>query len=569
LKTFVVTLGLLGTVLVGTAAAQTPTIAGLENNYSYVPPGLPNYGIAQGSIFDIFGSNLANTSTSLQATPVTPLSGVSVAVTVGGTTKQALLYYVTPSQIAAVLPSTTPVGTGTITVTNNGQTSATSQIIVVQAAFGILTLNGTGSGPAAAFDANYNYLGASNAANPGQTIVLWGTGAGPVANDLQQSATTAPLTVSIGGSTASIAYQGRSGYSGLDQIDVVVPAGLSGCYVSVVVQSGNYVSNFSSIPVAASGHTCSDAATTPGGLTPTQLQSLAGKTTIAVGSIGMFKSVTTTPAVVVQGITVSPAGTFDTEEGFAGFVKETLPSNYNSYVSSGTGTTASIGSCTVYTLVEDTSAAPTPPSQIPAVTITYLNAGPAVNITGPIANKSMPLSTTSGILSYSAQLGGNTGTSTLPTFFPATGGTFTFDNGSGGPDVGAFKTSISLNPITWTNSTITTVNRSQGQSVTWTGGDSNTYVNITGESFVSSGTKFLIGSFTCTAAATAHQFTIPAAVLLALPASGSLSSGGISIPEPGTLAVESFSNFTTFSATGIDLGLIYAYSGSGASVTYQ
>jgi hypothetical protein len=37
------------------AFAQTPTVSGLLNNYSYTLPGLPNYGIAQGSIFDIFG----------------------------------------------------------------------------------------------------------------------------------------------------------------------------------------------------------------------------------------------------------------------------------------------------------------------------------------------------------------------------------------------------------------------------------------------------------------------------------------------------------------------------------
>jgi uncharacterized protein (TIGR03437 family) len=295
LKSIVVTSALLCTLFAGTSVAQTPTVAGIENNYSYVVPGLPNYGIAQGSIFDIFGSNLASTSTALQTTPVTPLNGVSVTVTVGGTAKQALLYYVTPAQIAAVLPSSTPVGTGTITVTNNGQTSATAPIVVVQAAFGLLTLSGTGVGPAAAFDTNNNYLGAANAANPGDTIVLWGTGAGPVANDTQQSATTAPITVFIGGTAAKIAYQGRSQYSGLDQLDIVVPAGLSGCYVSAVVQSGVYVSNFSSIPVTASGRTCSDPATTPGGLTSTQLQSLAGKTTYSIGSIGLTKAISSSP----------------------------------------------------------------------------------------------------------------------------------------------------------------------------------------------------------------------------------------------------------------------------------
>ncbi len=569
MKHFVVTLGLLGTVLAATAAAQAPAITGLENNYSGILPGLPNYVFAQGSIVAIYGSNLSNTSTPLQATPVTPLNGVTVAVTVSGTTKQALLYYVTPAQIAAILPSSTPTGTGTITVTNNGQTSATAQIVVVQAAFGLLTLGTGGAGPAAAYDASYNYLGATNAANPGQTVILWGTGAGPVANDAPGLATTAPLSVYIGGVSAAIAYKGRSGYSGLDQLNVVVPPGVSGCYVSLVVQSGSYVSNFSSLPVTASGRTCSDTVTSPGGLTSTQLQSLAGKTTVSVGSVGMFKSVTNTPAQVFQGITI-PGSTSDIEEGFAGFSKITLPSNYNSYVSTATGTTASIGSCTVYTLVEDTSTAPANPSQFPTVTTVPLNAGPAINITGPVGSKSMPISTLGGSISYSAQLGGSLGTGTpLPTFIPAAGGTFTFDNGSGGPDVGAFKASLSLTPITWTNNTITTVNRSQGQSITWTGGDANTYVSITGESFISSGTKYIFGTFTCTAAATAQQFTIPAAVLLAIPASSSISAGGISIPEPGTLAVEAFGNLSTFTAPGLDLGFIYAYSGSGASVTYQ
>jgi hypothetical protein len=279
----------------------------------------------------------------------------------------------------------------------------------------------------------------------------------------------------------------------------------------------------------------------------------------------MFKSVTTTPSQTIGGITI-PGSTTDIEDGFAAFSKVTLPPNYNAYVSSAGLTTASIGSCTVYADLQDTSA---PPPSGPSATITYLNAGPAVNITGPVGTKSMPLSTTAGILSYNAQLGGTTGTTTLPTFIPNTGGTFTFDNGSGGPDVGAFKASVSINPIVWTNNTITTINRAQGQSITWTGGDANTYVSIGGASFVSSGTKFLYASFTCIAPATAHQFTIPAPVLLAMPASGSITSGGFSFPEPGSLTVESFGALSTFSATGLDLGYVYAYSGSGASVTYQ
>ena len=53
-------------------------------------------------------------------------------------------------------------------------------------------------------------------------------------------------------------YAGRSGYTGLDQINVQVPASVSGCYVSVVVETGGYISNFGTIPVAANGRTCFD-----------------------------------------------------------------------------------------------------------------------------------------------------------------------------------------------------------------------------------------------------------------------------------------------------------------------
>ena len=47
---------------------STSPITAVENNYSYIINGLPNYGIAQGAIFDIFGTNLSPTSTPLQYT---------------------------------------------------------------------------------------------------------------------------------------------------------------------------------------------------------------------------------------------------------------------------------------------------------------------------------------------------------------------------------------------------------------------------------------------------------------------------------------------------------------------
>src|ERR1051326_384683 len=133
--------------LAAAASAQPPGIAGLANNYSGIAPGLPNYGIAQGSIFLIIGVNLAPSNTGLQALPLkTTLNGVTVNVTVNGTLTHPLLYYVTSQQIAAILPSSTPVGTGTVSVTTGVGTSSNAPIVVVQSAFGILTANQAGTG---------------------------------------------------------------------------------------------------------------------------------------------------------------------------------------------------------------------------------------------------------------------------------------------------------------------------------------------------------------------------------------------------------------------------------------
>ena len=168
-------------LIVGSSAIAQPTVTQLQNNYSYVLPGLPNYGIAQGSIFDIFGSGLAPSTTALQAAPLKDtLNGVTVTVTVGGVTVHSLLYYLSPTQINAVLPSNTPVGTGQIMVGNNGQSRAmAAPIQVVRSAFGILTSNGMGAGPAAATDPQGRPLGDTNAANPGEYITLWGSASDP------------------------------------------------------------------------------------------------------------------------------------------------------------------------------------------------------------------------------------------------------------------------------------------------------------------------------------------------------------------------------------------------------
>ena len=57
--------------------------------------------------------------------------------------------------------------------------------------------------------------------------------------------TDVPVEVYVGGKRADVTYRGRSGCcAGIDQIVFTVPQGVEGCYVPVVVKTGDVVSNF-------------------------------------------------------------------------------------------------------------------------------------------------------------------------------------------------------------------------------------------------------------------------------------------------------------------------------------
>jgi uncharacterized protein (TIGR03437 family) len=204
--------------------SDAPVVSGLQNAYSFISAGFPNYGIAQGAIFAIYGSNLASSKSAGQIQyPLAPaLNEVSVNVIVNGTITHPFLYYVTPNQLGAVLPSNTPAGTGQITVTKNGQTGPVAPIQVVESAFGLLTLNQAGSGPAAALDVNFRFLGLTNAVRPGEYVNFWGSGVGPsIGNDAlvqtQVDLGNISIEVNIGGVPATVTYHGRSSYPGLDR----------------------------------------------------------------------------------------------------------------------------------------------------------------------------------------------------------------------------------------------------------------------------------------------------------------------------------------------------------------
>src|ERR1035438_9796877 len=105
-------------LLAGAAHAQPMITGGPVNAASYAIAGLPNANIAQGSMFILFGQNLgpaAQANASSFPLP-TNLGGTSIVATVGGTAVNAIMLYSNNAQVAAILPSSTPIGAGTLTL---------------------------------------------------------------------------------------------------------------------------------------------------------------------------------------------------------------------------------------------------------------------------------------------------------------------------------------------------------------------------------------------------------------------------------------------------------------------
>jgi uncharacterized protein (TIGR03437 family) len=549
-------------VTVGPTGGGPPPVTGLANNYSYILNGLPNYGIAQGSIFDIFGTGLAPSSTPLQSVPLsTSLAGVTVTVTVNNTTTNVILYYVTPNQIAGILPSNTPVGTGKLSVFNGGTLVGSTPILVVESAFGILTLNGLGTGPAAAFDVSNNYVGFTNALNPGDYVILWGTGVGPVPAGTDETVkqtpanlTNVPFKAWIGGVEATVYYHGRSQFPGLDQVILIVPKGVTpGCYVSVVGQSGNIDTNFASLPIADTGRTCNEPVL---GLSASVFQSIASGTfssasqdqahassgTFAGGFIGIDSS---TLSLSGMGASTDVAGAqfFNLTATQFNALPMPLPS---------------LGSCTVLPRGENLALVPSLRSWFaPVASKTGLDAG-AIVVTGPLGSEAIPETDEDFYDAISTTLSGS--------FIPESGGSFTFDNGSGGSGVGKFSASVAIGAggiLNWTNeSSITTINRANGVTVNWSGAPSNTFVIVSGSS-ASQQAPLAKAGFFCSVPASAGTFTVPSYVLLALPAAGN------GLIPPDSLHVTQATLGQSFSAPPLNVGIIMSGVTYIDPVTYQ
>jgi uncharacterized protein (TIGR03437 family) len=461
------------------------------------------------------------------------LAGTTIQVTVGGDTETCIMLYTVASQVAAILPSATPVGAGTLTLSYQGEPGAIA-IQVVAANLGTFALNEDGTGPGIFTDLSYNPITYVHTAHPGDTVVLWGSGLGAITGNETEPPTPVQLDIGqiqilVGNQPATVLWGGRSSYAGLDQINFVVPAGVSGCKTSVAVIVKGVTGNVTSIAVAPAGQTtCGD---TVGALTAANLQKAIANGSISGANVQLSR--------VVGG----------NDQLSAQFVNYPLDSLIRSFAGS---TGPSIGSCLAYETYAATLKVtdPTPPA--------LLDAGPQLTITGPAGTKTID-ATSPG--SYQATLA--TGS---PVYISP--GNYTVSNGVGGSNVGAFTWSLTLPPSIIPTNIPASINRAQDLNLTWTGGTGFSVVTIFGYSAVPvTSTLLSYVEFICNADPSAGQFTIPSAILNLLPANGygAERQPGISIQMTGIPLATS----TAPGSPGIDVGVFSAFVSSGSVATIQ
>jgi uncharacterized protein (TIGR03437 family) len=218
---------LLTSVFAASAAAQSLTVLNAAS--------FSGASVAPGSIVTIFGTNLTTGTASVTdaAHPPSTLGGAQV--TIGGV--PAALFYVSPTQINAVVGTSTPAGTDTVTVTSASGTSTGTVVVDNNSAPGLFSLSGTGTHDGAIVDALTGRIGAVKATTPVSTtfLSLFLTGA---------NFSTAPV-VTVAGVSVPVTYAGASPCcAGLQQINISVPASLSGAgRVPVTVKTGTTLSN--------------------------------------------------------------------------------------------------------------------------------------------------------------------------------------------------------------------------------------------------------------------------------------------------------------------------------------
>ncbi len=230
--------------------APAVTSGGVVNAFSSLPS------VAPGALISIYGTNLAAAEGRATATPLPgSLNGTSVSIN----GKPAPLLFVSATQINAQVPFETPLGTAVLTVQNGALKSVPVKVDVRAAAPGIVAQ--PGGRHALAVNYSGGTLNASqNPVHPGEYVVLYLTGQGPVDRPVASGAESpsnplslplAAVLAKLGGKAAVVAFAGLApGFVGLLQVNLLVPE-IPGGEQALEVTVGGVAANPTVLWVAA------------------------------------------------------------------------------------------------------------------------------------------------------------------------------------------------------------------------------------------------------------------------------------------------------------------------------
>jgi uncharacterized protein (TIGR03437 family) len=193
-------------------------------------------GLAPGELLTLYGANLASGTQVASAIPFPTTLG-KVQVTVNDI--PAPIYYVTPTQLSAIVPYGVTGSIAKVQVFNNNVASNAVTSWISNTAPGVLTQSQNGLGYGDVLHLDGTLVNAKSPAQIGETVSVYLTGLGAVNPTIADGAAgptdpnalakaVATITAYIGGVQATVGYAGLAPQlAGLYQINLTVPAGLT------------------------------------------------------------------------------------------------------------------------------------------------------------------------------------------------------------------------------------------------------------------------------------------------------------------------------------------------------
>jgi len=189
-------------------------------------------GVSAGELITIGGANIGPST--LQVAPVVPLPTTLGGVQVLINNIAAPIYYVSSTQIAAIVPYEITTSVAQIQVMYNKTPSNVITELVTNTTPGVFTNPAGGIGYAAAVHPNGSLVTPSSPAQIGEIVAVFVTGLGQVFPSIMDGglgvsgSTSNTITADVQGTAATVAYAGLApGEAALYQVNLTIPSGLT------------------------------------------------------------------------------------------------------------------------------------------------------------------------------------------------------------------------------------------------------------------------------------------------------------------------------------------------------